>query len=311
MTVENDFLVFAGQSGANVVTQAAYVGQAWQQTGFVSGIAQSAQLNKPWRQSSIMAAVLAQFIVNNSGQPAIDDGTTATLLANLQTAVGLAASHGRAVFTGNGSFTAPVTGTYYFSGCGAGGGGGSSLNTNAASFVTGGSGGGAGQPAIRVPVTLTAGQVVPITTGAPGSGGTAATNNATAGGATQFGAAGALLNLAGGSPGSVSTGGTTLNSYYAGVAGGAGFPAGDYASDTASFAAAGSGFGGFGGRGASGPFGQSGPAGRGANTSAVPAGAGTGYGAGGSGAGGAYAASSTAPGAAGAAGLPGFAMIEW
>ncbi|WP_254211201.1 hypothetical protein, partial [Burkholderia multivorans] len=55
--------------------------------GFQSGTAQSAQLNKVWRQSSIMAAVLGQFIVDLTGQDAIDDGTTATLLANLKMAV--------------------------------------------------------------------------------------------------------------------------------------------------------------------------------------------------------------------------------
>lgn len=105
MPLENDFLVFAGQSGANVVPQASYAGQTWQQAGFSSGIAQSAQLNKPWRQSSIMAAVLAQFIVNNSGQPAIDDGTTATLLANLQTAVSFAA-RSQAILVDTGSANA-------------------------------------------------------------------------------------------------------------------------------------------------------------------------------------------------------------
>ncbi|RQZ27474.1 hypothetical protein DIE16_31370 [Burkholderia sp. Bp9090] len=39
-----------------------------------------------WRQSSIMSAVLAQFISDRTGQNAVDDGTTATLLANLKLA---------------------------------------------------------------------------------------------------------------------------------------------------------------------------------------------------------------------------------
>jgi hypothetical protein len=38
-----------------------------------------------------MASVIAQFIVQQTGQPAIDDGTTATLLANLAAAIGVAA----------------------------------------------------------------------------------------------------------------------------------------------------------------------------------------------------------------------------
>jgi hypothetical protein len=83
----NNFKPFATAGGANVIAQADYEALAALLTGFVSGTAQSQQLNKVWRQSSIMAAVLAQFIVDLTGQDAIDDGTTATLLANLKTAV--------------------------------------------------------------------------------------------------------------------------------------------------------------------------------------------------------------------------------
>ncbi|NIF39559.1 hypothetical protein F3J14_01285 [Burkholderia sp. Tr-862] len=83
----NNFKPFATAGGANVIAQADYEALAALLTGFVSGTAQSQQLNKVWRQSSIMAAVLAQFIVDLTGQDAIDDGTIATLLANLKTAV--------------------------------------------------------------------------------------------------------------------------------------------------------------------------------------------------------------------------------
>ncbi|UXZ62353.1 hypothetical protein NUJ28_06440 [Burkholderia multivorans] len=83
----NNFKPFAVGAGANVMTQADYEALAALLTGFQSGTAQSAQLNKVWRQSSIMAAVLGQFIADLTGQDAIDDGTTATLLANLKTAV--------------------------------------------------------------------------------------------------------------------------------------------------------------------------------------------------------------------------------
>jgi hypothetical protein len=92
MPVEQDFLPFANGGSANVLSQSAYAAlTSLLQNGFSSGIAQSSQLNKVWRQSSIMAAVLAQFIVNQTGQPAIDDGATATLLTNLTTAIGVAA----------------------------------------------------------------------------------------------------------------------------------------------------------------------------------------------------------------------------
>ncbi|HDR8979510.1 TPA: hypothetical protein QDA95_004628 [Burkholderia vietnamiensis] len=83
----NNFKPFAAAGAANVMTQADFEAMAALLTGFQSGTAQSRQLNKVWRQSSIMSAVLAQFIVDLTGRDAIDDGTTATLLANLKAAV--------------------------------------------------------------------------------------------------------------------------------------------------------------------------------------------------------------------------------
>jgi hypothetical protein len=82
----NNFLPFGTAGGANVIDQVTYSGLAARSAGFSSGTAQSAQLNKVWRQSSIMAAVLAQLIVDRTGADAIDDGTTSTLLANLKSA---------------------------------------------------------------------------------------------------------------------------------------------------------------------------------------------------------------------------------
>lgn len=83
----NDFLPFATAGGANVVTQAAYAALPALSTGYQAGVAASAQLNKTWRQSSIMAAVLAQFAADYSGNNSTDDGTTATLEANLVAAI--------------------------------------------------------------------------------------------------------------------------------------------------------------------------------------------------------------------------------
>ncbi|WP_053006652.1 gp53-like domain-containing protein [Chromobacterium subtsugae] len=94
-TVENDFFPFACGQGASVLTQAQYAGMpSLIANGFTAGVAPAIQLNKVWRQSSIMAAVLAQLIVANTGQPAIDDGTTATLQANLQAAIAAISQHG-------------------------------------------------------------------------------------------------------------------------------------------------------------------------------------------------------------------------
>lgn len=83
--MSNDFIPFAVGTSANVITQSAYAALTTiTQNGFSAGIAQSNELNKVWRQSSIMSAVLAQFIVDRSGQNAVDDGTTATLLDDLK-----------------------------------------------------------------------------------------------------------------------------------------------------------------------------------------------------------------------------------
>ncbi|WP_176076844.1 hypothetical protein [Burkholderia dolosa] len=104
-TIQNDFLPFATGPGANVVDQATYAALDALTKGFVSGTAKSDQLNKVWRQSSIMAAVIAQFIVAQTGQAALDDGTTPTLLANFTKAVN-AASKQCVILTDTGSVNA-------------------------------------------------------------------------------------------------------------------------------------------------------------------------------------------------------------
>ncbi|WP_186163594.1 gp53-like domain-containing protein [Burkholderia gladioli] len=93
MPAENDFLPFATGEGANVLSQAAYAAMTALGTGFQAGTAESAALNKVWRQSSIMSAMLGQFITSLTGQSALDDGTTATLLANFVAAIGIAGSN--------------------------------------------------------------------------------------------------------------------------------------------------------------------------------------------------------------------------
>lgn len=89
----NDFLPFATGGSANVLSQSAYAALSAIANGYSSGVAQSAALNKTWRQSSIMAAVLAQFISDRTGANSTDDGTTATLLANLKASMPMA--HGQ------------------------------------------------------------------------------------------------------------------------------------------------------------------------------------------------------------------------
>jgi hypothetical protein len=85
----NEFLPFAAGVGANVIDQATWQVLPGRGTGFVAGTALSGQVNKALRQPTFVAAVFGQYIVDKANLDALDDGTTATLLARFKTAVGL------------------------------------------------------------------------------------------------------------------------------------------------------------------------------------------------------------------------------
>ena len=103
MANTNDFLAFGTAGAANVLDQATYAALAARAAGFSSGTAQSAQLNKVWRQASIVAAMIGQFVADNSGQNAVDDGNIATLEANF-----LGALTARLAALTGATFTGPV-----------------------------------------------------------------------------------------------------------------------------------------------------------------------------------------------------------
>lgn len=71
---KNEFLPFGIAEGANVLSPEEYQYLPSRQNGFVSGVARSAELNTVWRQSSIIAAALAQLIVDVEGEDLLDDG---------------------------------------------------------------------------------------------------------------------------------------------------------------------------------------------------------------------------------------------
>lgn len=90
----NDFKAWAiGPSTPNTLTAAVYVALFGSglvgQTGFQSGVADSATMNTVWRQSSTMAAVLGQIIANSgvNAQDSAGAGTVATLVSQLLTAL--------------------------------------------------------------------------------------------------------------------------------------------------------------------------------------------------------------------------------
>ncbi len=72
--VKNDFKAFAIGKEANVLSQNEYEDLEAIDDGFHSGIARSEQLNKIWRQASTIAAVVAQFMADKSGNNVEDDG---------------------------------------------------------------------------------------------------------------------------------------------------------------------------------------------------------------------------------------------
>ena len=83
----NNFKPFGIGAGANVTSQADYEALAALLSGFQTGKASSAQINKAIRQATVMSYVLAQFIANSSGNDVLDNGDTATIITNLITAL--------------------------------------------------------------------------------------------------------------------------------------------------------------------------------------------------------------------------------
>ncbi|WP_395304462.1 phage tail protein [Enterobacter sp. ECC-019] len=85
---KNDFKPFATAANANVMSQADWEALPALLSGFISGPAKSAQVNKAIRQASFIAAALAQYTANKSGQDVLDDGDIAGFIAKMSTAFG-------------------------------------------------------------------------------------------------------------------------------------------------------------------------------------------------------------------------------
>ena len=111
MTATTDILPFATGGGANVVDQATYAADAATGTGFSAGLAPSARLNKVWRQSSFVAAGLANWIVSkNINVP--DDGNISNFVAHFEAALEatILAYGGRVAQTGATTYYVATTG---------------------------------------------------------------------------------------------------------------------------------------------------------------------------------------------------------
>ncbi|WP_323859596.1 phage tail protein [Xenorhabdus szentirmaii] len=84
---KNEFLPFGLADGANVLSNDEYGKLAARTNGFSSGVAKSPELNKAWRQASVIASVVAQFIAETTGSDVLDDGNLATLQNGLLSAL--------------------------------------------------------------------------------------------------------------------------------------------------------------------------------------------------------------------------------
>lgn len=82
----NDFKPFATGSGANVMSQADYLALSALLTGFQSGKASSAQVNKAIRQATTIAALVGQFIAN-ANVDALDNGDVDGLVTKFTNAL--------------------------------------------------------------------------------------------------------------------------------------------------------------------------------------------------------------------------------
>lgn len=86
--VINNFKPFATAANANVTSQADWESLPALLSGFMAGKASSAQVNKAIRQASFIAAALAQYTANKSGQDVLDNGDLNGFITKMSAAFG-------------------------------------------------------------------------------------------------------------------------------------------------------------------------------------------------------------------------------
>ncbi|MBN3093470.1 tail fiber protein [Pectobacterium brasiliense] len=79
----NEFKPFATAAGANVTSQSEWENLPALFSGFTSGKASSAQINKAVRQASVIASVVAQFIADTNDSDVLDNGNIVALQQSL------------------------------------------------------------------------------------------------------------------------------------------------------------------------------------------------------------------------------------
>lgn len=113
---QNDFKSFAVGAGANVISQAEWEALAALITGFQSGKASSAQINKAIRQASFIAAALAQYTSDKTGDDVLDDGDQAAFITKMAAAFGKDFQSLDATLTALAALTGAANKLAYFNG---------------------------------------------------------------------------------------------------------------------------------------------------------------------------------------------------
>ncbi|MFV7518493.1 glycine-rich domain-containing protein [Enterobacter kobei] len=184
----NNFKAFATGAGANVMTQADWEALPALLSGFSSGKAASAQVNKALRQASFIAAAVAQYVSTTGNVDVLDDGNLSGFITKFGNAVSGRLINIR-VLTSSGSYT-PTAGTKKIKVTAIGGGGGSGGLPATSSSQFSASGGGAGGSAtislidvnsLTFPLSYTVGA------GGAAGPGSPVTSNGRSGGNTTFG----------------------------------------------------------------------------------------------------------------------------
>ena len=175
----NNFIGFASNGSANVMSQVEYAAAAEQGIGVQPGMASSKLANKIWRQGANMAAALGR-IAAARGYDALDNGDLNALQSAIDDTISVGTFNKMFFSQTSGSYIAPRTGVYRITlKSGGGGGGGQGAN-----IYSCGGGGGEGGTLIFY-TQLIKDQAYPFVIGAGGSAGADGTTG-NAGGATSF-----------------------------------------------------------------------------------------------------------------------------
>ncbi|MBW3341311.1 glycine-rich domain-containing protein [Klebsiella pneumoniae] len=192
----NDFKAFATGNSANVISQADYLALAALASGFSSGKASSAQVNKAIRQATVMANVLAQFIADSANVDVLDNGNTAAILSNLKNSMP-GRLLGVQVVTSSALITKSAGAKKWRIRALGAGAGSSAAPATAAGQVSISNGGGAGAYAEGI-YDVSALSSATVTIGSGGVGGTTISPNGGDGGTTSVGT---LISAPGGKAG--------------------------------------------------------------------------------------------------------------